>query len=37
MFLTHGEDGPRKALRDRLKSQFGLDAAMPKYADEVEL
>jgi metallo-beta-lactamase family protein len=37
MFLTHGEDGPRKALRDRLKSQFGLDAAMPNYADEVEL
>jgi metallo-beta-lactamase family protein len=37
MFLTHGEDGPRRALRERLNSQFGLDAAMPNYADEVEL
>jgi metallo-beta-lactamase family protein len=37
MFLTHGEDGPRTALRDQLKARFGLDPAMPRYGDEVEL
>jgi len=37
MFLTHGEDGPRTALRGKLKERFGLEAAMPKYGDEVEL
>jgi len=37
MFLTHGEDGPRTALRDQLKARFGLDPAMPQYGDEVEL
>ena len=37
MFLTHGEDMPRGALRDQLKARFSLDAAMPYYADEVEL
>lgn len=37
MFLTHGEDGPRTALRNQLKARFGLDAAMPQYGDEVEL
>jgi len=36
MFLTHGEDGPRAALRDRLAAA-GLQAAMPMYGDEVEL
>jgi len=37
MFLTHGEAGPRMALRDPLKARFGLDPAMPPYGDEVEL
>jgi metallo-beta-lactamase family protein len=37
IFLTHGEDGPRTALRDQLKARFGLDPAMPQYGDEVEL
>jgi metallo-beta-lactamase family protein len=37
VFLTHGEDGPRTALRDQLKARFGLDPVMPSYGDEVEL
>jgi len=37
LFLTHGEDGPRMALRDQLRTRYQLDAAMPRYADEVEL
>jgi metallo-beta-lactamase family protein len=37
IFLTHGEDGPRAALRERLRSRFSLDSSMPYYGDEVEL
>jgi hypothetical protein len=37
MFLTHGEDGPRIALRDQLAAKFGLQPTMPKYGDEVDL
>ena len=37
MFLTHGEDGPRTALRDKLVARFGLEAAMPEYGNDVEL
>jgi metallo-beta-lactamase family protein len=37
VFLTHGEDVPRNALRQQLKSRLGLDAAMPQYGEEVEL
>ena len=37
MFLTHGDDMPRNALRQKLKARLGLDAAMPNYGDEVEL
>jgi metallo-beta-lactamase family protein len=37
MFLTHGEDGPRAVLHDRLRAKFNLDVAMPHYGDEVEL
>jgi metallo-beta-lactamase family protein len=36
-YLTHGEDMPRTALRELLKSRFDLDAAMPYYGDKVEL
>ncbi|HEX2338940.1 MAG TPA: hypothetical protein VHI98_00535 [Vicinamibacterales bacterium] len=32
----HGEDGPRKALRDRIRQQFGLSAEMPAYRDIIE-
>jgi len=37
VFLTHGEDGPRNALRAQLRARFQLDAAMPGYGEEVEL
>jgi metallo-beta-lactamase family protein len=37
IFLTHGEDMPRAALRDQLKARFDLEAAMQFYGDEVEL
>lgn len=37
MFLTHGEDGPRQALRDRLEAKIGVRAAMPQYGEVVEL
>jgi metallo-beta-lactamase family protein len=37
VFLTHGEDGPRAALREKLKARFDLDSAMPYYGDEVVL
>jgi metallo-beta-lactamase family protein len=37
MFLTHGEDGPRRILRDKLKSRYDIDAGLPNYGDEVEL
>lgn len=35
--LTHGEDGPRAALRDSVKARFGLGAEMPGYRDTLEL
>jgi len=37
MFLTHGEDRPRAALRDQLAARLGLQATLPKYGDEVDL
>jgi metallo-beta-lactamase family protein len=37
IFLTHGEDGPRAALRDQLAARLGLQAALPNYGEEVEL
>jgi metallo-beta-lactamase family protein len=37
LFLTHGEDMPRKVLKDQLKSRFSLDAVLPNYGNEVEL
>ena len=37
MFLTHGEDAPRTALRAQLKSKLNLDSAMPRYGEVVEL
>jgi metallo-beta-lactamase family protein len=36
VFLTHGEDGPRAALKEALRG-IGLDATMPYYGDSVEL
>jgi hypothetical protein len=37
MFLTHGEGGPRTALRDQLAARFGLQPVLPNYGDEVEV
>jgi metallo-beta-lactamase family protein len=37
LFLTHGEDGPRKILHEQLKSKLGLESEMPYYGNEVEL
>lgn len=37
MFLTHGEDEPRRILRDCLKARLDLDATMPNYGNEVEI
>lgn len=37
LFLTHGEDEPRKILHDRLQSELGLASEMPYYGNEVEL
>jgi metallo-beta-lactamase family protein len=37
IFLTHGEDMPRGALREQLKSRFNLDSVLPYYGHEVEL
>ena len=37
VILTHGEDGPRKALRARLQERFGLRPEMPGYRDVVSL
>lgn len=37
VFLTHGEDGPRAALRDKLAPLFGFAPDLPKYGDVVQL
>jgi metallo-beta-lactamase family protein len=37
MFLTHGEDAPRRILRDKLSSRYDINAGMPYYGHEVEL
>jgi len=37
LILTHGEDGPRRILHDKMLERLGIDAAMPKYGDEIEL
>jgi metallo-beta-lactamase family protein len=37
VILTHGEDGPRNALRSRIKERFGLAAEMCGYRETIEL
>jgi metallo-beta-lactamase family protein len=34
--LTHGEDGPRRALRGRIQERFGIQAETPAYRDTIE-
>jgi metallo-beta-lactamase family protein len=36
VILTHGEDGPRKTLRDRIQERFGLPSEMPRYREVIE-
>jgi metallo-beta-lactamase family protein len=36
VILTHGEDGPRRALRDCIQQRFGLASEMPGYRDVIE-
>ncbi len=35
--LTHGEDGPRKALAEQIKKKYKLSAILPKIGDVIEL
>jgi metallo-beta-lactamase family protein len=37
VLLTHGEDGPRNALRERIRERFGLAAEMPDYREVIEV
>ena len=36
LILTHGEDGPRNALRQRIEERFGLRAETPAYRETLE-
>ncbi len=37
VFLNHGEDGPRGALRDKLKSALDLNCELPAFGQSLEL
>jgi metallo-beta-lactamase family protein len=37
VILTHGEDGPRSALRDGIQAEFGLAAEMPANRQTIEI
>jgi metallo-beta-lactamase family protein len=37
LVLTHGEDGPRKALADKIKQLFKINCAMPAMGETVEV
>jgi metallo-beta-lactamase family protein len=37
VLLTHGEDGPRRTLRDLIQQRFGLAAEMPAYRETIEI
>ncbi len=37
VILTHGEDGPRRALRESLRSELGWYAEMPRFGESVEV
>ena len=37
VFLTHGDDEPRKILQQKLKERWGLEASLPTYANEAVL
>lgn len=35
--LTHGEDGPRAALKEKIQARYGLEATLPQLQEVVEL
>ncbi len=37
LFLTHGEDGPRKVLKELVEKELGWNVAMPKLNEIVDL
>jgi metallo-beta-lactamase family protein len=37
LFLTHGEDGPRKALAEKLKKKFAVKARLPALSEVAEV
>jgi metallo-beta-lactamase family protein len=37
VILTHGEDGPRRALGGLIRRKLGLEPEMPKYLDTIEV
>lgn len=37
LVITHGEDGPRKALAELIKQKFKINATLPKIGDVIEL
>jgi metallo-beta-lactamase family protein len=37
VFLTHGEDGPRKALAGAVKKRFGIGSEMPAYRQTIKI
>jgi len=36
VILTHGEDGPRRALAVHIQQQFGLSSEMPAHREVIE-
>lgn len=37
LFLTHGEEGPRKVLADLVRQKLGWEVGLPEHRDAVEL
>jgi metallo-beta-lactamase family protein len=37
LVLTHGEDGPRMALAEKIRSKYKITGSLPKIGDTIEL
>jgi len=37
VFLTHGEVRGRKPFAEKIRTQFGIEAALPEFGDHVEI
>jgi metallo-beta-lactamase family protein len=37
LVITHGEDGPRKALADQIRKKYRISATLPRIGDVIEL